>query len=74
MSEHTPQWKRGFAQCIAGVPFSDKEPADWQDGHNKALDAMLSGRIPDRHGAAIQAERAAKAKWHSFINNEPVSA
>ncbi len=64
MSEHSGQWKRGFAQAMAGVLWNENEHPDWREGHTKAQTGMLMGRLPDRHGLLIRQEQAYKQAQH----------
>ena len=64
MSEHSGQWKRGFAQAMAGVLWNENEHPDWKEGHSKAEIGMLMGRLPDRHGLLIRQEQAAAQAKH----------
>lgn len=64
MSEHSGQWKRGFAQAMAGVIWNENEHPDWKEGHSKAEIGMLMGRLPDRHGLLIRQEQAYKQAQH----------
>ena len=64
MSEHSGQWKRGFAQAMAGVLWNENEHPDWKEGHSKAEIGMLMGRLPDRHGLLIRQEQAYKQAQH----------
>ena len=68
--EHSGQWKRGFAQAMAGVLWDENEHPDWKEGHSAAQGGMLMGRLPDRHGLLIRQEREAKAQWEAWKNNE----
>jgi len=64
MTEHSGQWKRGFAQAMAGVLWNENEHPDWKEGHSKAEIGMLMGRLPDRHGLLIRQEQAYKQAQH----------
>ena len=68
MVEHSGQWKRGFAQAMAGVLWNENEHPDWKEGHSKAEIGMLMGRLPDRHGLLIRQEQeAAQAKHDKWM-------
>ena len=49
MREHSGEWKRGFAQAMAGVQWNEHEHPAWKEGHIKAVAGMVFGTLPDKH-------------------------
>ena len=68
MSEHSGQWKRGFAQAMAGVLWNENEHPDWKQGHCKAVAGMMFGTLPDKHGLLLkQKQSGVQAQQNAFI-------
>lgn len=67
MTQHSGQWKRGFAMCLAGEPWNEAEPEDWQRGWKMALSLLHAGRIKDFNHVLLKRHMAAREEEYAVF-------